>query len=45
MLDFSSIVDLFKKYNSIHYLNDNQKFNFHTFIINELDNENVITHI
>ena len=45
MLDFSSIVNVFRNYNSIQYLNDNQKFNFHTFLINELDNENVLTHI
>ena len=42
MLDFSSIVNVFRKYNKTHYLNDNQKFNFHTFLINELDNEVVI---
>lgn len=45
MLDFSSIVDIFRKYNSIHYLNDNQNFNFHTYMINELDTQNVLDYI
>ena len=45
MLDFSSIVNVFRNYNSIHYLNDNQKFNFHTYLINELDNEVVLSYL
>ena len=43
MLEFSSIVNLLRKYNSIHYLNDNQKLNFYTFLINELINEEVLS--